>query len=46
MSHAALIAREKKIPCIIGTKSATRTFQEGETIVVDATNGIVTKDKK
>jgi len=46
MSHAALIAREKKIPCVIGTRSATRTFQEGEIIVVDATNGIVTKDKK
>lgn len=46
MSHAALVARERKVPCVIGTRSATRTFQEGETIIVDATNGTVTKDQK
>lgn len=46
MSHAALVAREKRVPCVIGTKSATRTFQEGEVIIVDATGGIVTKDQK
>ncbi|MBI4138444.1 MAG: hypothetical protein HY482_02565 [Candidatus Wildermuthbacteria bacterium] len=43
MSHASLIAREKQIPCIIGTKIATRALHDGDTITVDANSGIVTK---
>lgn len=41
LSHAAIVAREMKIPCIIGTKVATKTLQDGDVIEVDADNGIV-----
>lgn len=43
MSHAALVAREKRIPCVIGTRIATRVLKNGDKIKVDANNGIVTK---
>ena len=40
-SHAAIIAREMKKPCIIGTKIATKVFKDGDLVEVDAYNGIV-----
>jgi phosphoenolpyruvate synthase/pyruvate phosphate dikinase len=40
-SHAAIVAREMKIPCIIGTKNATQKLKDGDEVEVDATNGIV-----
>ncbi|MCD5425516.1 MAG: hypothetical protein LRZ92_03515, partial [Methanosarcinaceae archaeon] len=43
MSHAALISRETKTPCVIGTKYATRFLKDGEKILLDADSGIVTK---
>lgn len=39
--HAAIISREFKLPCIVGTKVATRVIQTGDTIEVDADKGIV-----
>ena len=39
--HAAIVAREMKKPCIIGTKNATRVLKDGDTVEVDADNGIV-----
>ena len=45
MSHAALVSREKKVPCIVGTKNATRILTEGEKIILDADNGIIKKVK-
>lgn len=39
--HAAIIARELKKPCIIGTKIATRVLRDGDLVEVDANNGIV-----
>jgi len=42
-SHAAIISRELKIPCIVGTKIATKTFKDGDKVVVDANKGIVFK---
>ena len=41
--HAAIISRELGIPCIIGTKHATKIFKDGDLVEVDATNGIVRK---
>lgn len=41
--HAAIISREMKKPCIIGTKIATRVLKDGDWIEVDADNGIVRK---
>lgn len=41
LSHAAIIAREMKKPCIIGTKIATRVLKDGDLVEVDADKGIV-----
>lgn len=41
--HAAVVARELQKPCIIGTRTATLTFKDGEMIEVDAERGIVRK---
>lgn len=40
-SHAAIVAREMKKPCVIGTKVATKIFHDGDTLEVDANNGVV-----
>ncbi len=40
-SHAAIVAREFKIPCIVGTKIATQALKDGDLVEVDATHGVV-----
>lgn len=44
-SHAAIVAREFKKPCIVGTKIATKVFKDGDLVEVDANKGIVRKIK-
>ena len=39
--HAAIVARELKIPCVVGIKGIDRILHDGETIRVDADSGIV-----
>lgn len=41
--HAAIVARELKKPCVIGTKIATHVFKDGDMVEVDADKGIVRK---
>jgi len=41
-SHAALIAREMEIPCIVGTSYATKLIKSGMEVLVDATKAQVT----
>lgn len=41
LSHAAIISRELKIPCIVGTHFATTLIKTGDLIEVDAEKGIV-----
>ena len=41
--HAAIIAREFKIPCIIGTEVATSFLKTGDIIEMDLETGIVMK---
>jgi phosphohistidine swiveling domain-containing protein len=41
LSHAAIIARELKKPCILATEKATKTIKDGDLIEVDANQGIV-----
>ncbi|MFH0970733.1 MAG: PEP/pyruvate-binding domain-containing protein [Candidatus Diapherotrites archaeon] len=41
MCHAAIVAREMKKPCIVGTKSGTATLNDGDEVEVDATSGLV-----
>ncbi len=43
LTHAAIVAREMKKPCIVGTKNATQVFRDGDMVEVDATHGIVRK---
>lgn len=40
-SHAAIVSREFGIPCIVGTKLATKVFKDGDLVEVDANKGIV-----
>jgi phosphoenolpyruvate synthase/pyruvate phosphate dikinase len=39
--HAAIVSRELDIPCIVGTKIATKVLKDGDLVEVDAYNGIV-----
>jgi phosphohistidine swiveling domain-containing protein len=39
--HAAIVARELGIPCVVGVDSVTRILKEGESVEVDATAGVV-----
>jgi len=43
LSHASVISRELRIPCIIGTKTATNAFADGDHIEVNADKGTVKK---
>jgi len=43
--HAAIIARELGIPCIIGTKIGTKVLHDGDLIEVNANHGWVRKVK-
>ncbi len=45
-SHAAIVSRELGIPCIIGTKIATKVLKDGDLVEVDANKGIVKILKK
>ncbi len=41
--HAAIVARELGKPCVIGTKTATSAFKDGDVVEVDADKGSVKK---
>ncbi|MFC1723564.1 PEP-utilizing enzyme [Nanoarchaeota archaeon] len=45
ISHAAIVAREFKKPCVMMTRWATDWLKDGDLVEVDATNGIVQKVK-
>lgn len=40
-SHAAIVSRELGIPCVVGTRVATQSLQNGDLVDVDANSGIV-----
>ena len=39
--HAAIVSRELGIPCIVGSKEATKLLKTGSYYTVDATSGVV-----
>ncbi len=39
--HAAIVAREMRKPCIVGTKTATQILRDGDIVEVDANSGVV-----
>ena len=41
LSHAAVVAREQRIPAMVGTRSATTPIADGQMIEVDGTHGVV-----
>ena len=40
-SHAAIVARELGVPCVVNTKSATQTLKDGMRVRVDGSKGEV-----
>lgn len=45
LCHTAIVARELKIPCILGVEKATRgAFNEGEIITMDANRGVILRE--
>ncbi len=42
-SHAAIVSRELGVPCIIGTKIATKILKDGDLVEVNANHGVVKK---
>ena len=44
-SHAAIISRELGVPCVVGTKMATKVLKDGDFVSVDATLGTIAKRK-
>jgi len=42
-SHAAIVSRELKIPCIVGAKNATQSLHDGDRVEVDANQGIINR---
>lgn len=43
--HAAIVSRELKTPCIVGTKIATQILHDGDKVEVDAGQGTIRKIK-
>lgn len=41
--HAAIVSREFGLPCIVGTRDATRVLKDNDVIELDATNGVIRK---
>jgi pyruvate,water dikinase len=46
LSHAAIIARELKKPCITGAKDALTKLKAGQLVAFDATAGTATTPQK
>ncbi|KZM74701.1 phosphoenolpyruvate synthase [Nocardia terpenica] len=39
--HAAIVAREIGVPCVVGTRSATTTLTDSQAVMVDGSAGLV-----
>lgn len=39
--HAAIVARELRVPCVVGTRNATTVLRNGEPVTVDGATGQV-----
>ncbi|HSP77975.1 MAG TPA: PEP/pyruvate-binding domain-containing protein, partial [Myxococcaceae bacterium] len=40
-SHAAIVSRELRIPCVVGTRNATKVLRDGEEVTVNGATGEV-----
>jgi len=43
LCHAAIISREFGIPCLVGTKKATKVFKDGDLVELNAYDGVARK---
>jgi len=43
ISHGAVVAREFGLPCIVGVQKVTHVFRTGDTVILDGTNGTITR---
>ncbi len=43
LSHAAIVSRELNVPCLVGTKSASKLFKTGDKVKIDFTLGVISK---
>jgi phosphoenolpyruvate synthase/pyruvate phosphate dikinase len=41
LCHAAIVAREYGIPCVVGTREATKIIEDGMRVKVDGERGVV-----
>ena len=39
--HAAIVARELGVPCVVGTRTATSSLRDGELVTVDGAQGLI-----
>jgi len=44
LSHCAIVAREYRIPCVVGTVNGTRRIRDGQSLTVDGAKGLVRID--
>ena len=45
-SHCAIVSREYRMPCVVGTLMGTAVIQDGMTITVDGSAGVVRIDSR
>lgn len=45
LCHAAIVAREMEIPCLVGTSLATDVFTDGDLVVIDYDRGVIFLDE-
>ncbi len=43
--HAAIVSREMGLPCVVGTRDATKVLKDGMLVTVDGTHGVVYEGK-
>ncbi|MDO8658631.1 MAG: PEP-utilizing enzyme [Candidatus Levybacteria bacterium] len=41
LSHAAIVAREMGIPCLVNTKKGTKVLKDNQIVIIDAEKGEV-----
>ncbi|MFM1651888.1 PEP-utilizing enzyme [Brevibacillus sp. B_LB10_24] len=46
LSHGGTVAREYRLPAVVGTKIATSTLKDGDVVTVNGTDGVVSFGKK
>ena len=46
LSHCAIVSREYRMPCVVGTLMGTAVIQDGMTLTVDGSTGVVRIDSR